>query len=112
MSLFALPGIFIAIPTGILSDRVGIRKVGLISLPLMVIGTFLIGVSGSFPLMLAGRIVSGIGALTLAIILPPLLSHWFTQRELGLAMGIFNTGLPLGTIVSFNLVSIVGFSIK
>jgi predicted MFS family arabinose efflux permease len=108
MSLFALPGIFVAIPGGMISDRIGIRKVGITSLFLMIVGTLLVGMGGSFILILFGRIVSGIGALTLAVVLPQLLTKWFMHREVGLAMGIFNTGMPLGTILSFNVLGITG----
>lgn len=110
MSLFALPGIFIAIPGGIIADRFGMKKVGVGSLFLMIAGTFLVGVSNNFLFMCLGRIVSGIGALTLAVVLPQLLSRWFMGKELGVGMGIFNTAMPLGTIISFNLLSIVGKS--
>jgi len=108
MSLFALPGVFVAIPSGIISDLFGMRKVGVISLILMIIGTFLVGVSESFLLMGVGRTISGIGALTLAIVLPQLLSRWFISKELGLGMGVFNTAMPLGTITSFNVLSLIG----
>ena len=107
MSLFALPGIFLAIPSGIISDRFGMKKLGLTSLILMVIGTFLVGVSKDYFLMGVGRTISGVGAVTLAIILPQLLSQWFIHKELGLGMGIFNTAMPLGTITSFNVLSLV-----
>lgn len=75
MSLFALPGIFVSIPSGIISDRFGMKKVGVASLILMIIGTFFVGISGSFLLVGAGRTVSGIGAITLAIVLPQLVSR-------------------------------------
>ncbi len=108
MSLFALPGIFIAIPSGIISDRLGMRKVGLASLILMVIGTFVVGISSSFLSISVGRLISGIGALTLAIVLPQLLSRWFMGKELGIGMGVFNTAMPLGTITSFNVLGVLG----
>lgn len=108
MSLFALPGIFLAIPSGIASDRFGAKKVGFASLVLMIVGTSLVGLGNSFLLVILGRTVSGIGAISLSIILPQLLSHWFMHRELGLGMGVFNTAMPLGTIISFNVLSIVG----
>jgi len=108
MSLFALPGVFLAIPSGIISDRFGAKKVGFASLILMIIGTFLAGLSNSFLLMALGRTVSGIGAITLVIVLPQLLSRWFMHKELGLGMGVFNTAMPLGTITSFNVLSIIG----
>ena len=108
MSLFALPGIFLAIPGGIISDRFGAKKIGFASLILMIIGTFLAALSNGFLLMAFGRAVSGIGAVTLAVVLPQLLSRWFMHRELGLGMGVFNTAMPLGAIASFNVLSIMG----
>jgi predicted MFS family arabinose efflux permease len=111
MSLFALPGILLSIPVGLVSDRVGVKKVGLVSLAVMILGTLAFGASGSFPAAAVGRLVSGMGALTLSIVLPPLLSRWFIRGGLGSAMGIFQTGMPLGIIVSFNLLGILGISL-
>lgn len=108
MSLFALPGIFVAIPSGIIADRFGMKKVGVGSLILMIVGTLVVGVSNNFLSICVGRIVSGIGALTLAVVLPQLVSRWFIGKELGTGMGIFNTAMPLGTITSFNVLSIAG----
>ena len=110
MSLFALPGVFVAIPGGVVSDRFGIRKTGVASLVLMFVGTFILGTSSSPLQAYAGRIVSGVGGLTLAVVLPQLLSKWFMGKELGVGMGIFNTAMPLGTILSLNVFSIVGNS--
>jgi len=111
MSLFALPGILVAIPGGMFSDRYGVKRVAIASLLLMVVGSFVVGVGGSFTLTLMGRVVSGIGAVILSIILPQLLSSWFRRRDLGLAIGIFNTGMPLGTVVSFNILGLAGLSL-
>jgi predicted MFS family arabinose efflux permease len=111
MSLFALPGILLSIPVGLFSDRVGIKKVGLVSLVVMTLGTIAFGASTSFPAAAVGRLVSGMGALTLSIVLPPLLSRWFIRGGVGSAMGIFNTGMPLGIIVSFSLLGILGISL-
>ena len=110
MSLFALPGIFISIPGGIISDRYGVKRVAVASMLFMIAGTFTLGVSGSFSMALLGRALSGIGAMILSIIMPQMLSSWFRPRELSLAMGIFNTGMPLGTFVSFNLLGSIGLS--
>jgi len=55
-----------------------------------------------------GRMIAGIGGLTLSVFLPKLLSQWFKERELGLAMGIFNTGVPLGSVICFGLFGKMG----
>lgn len=108
MSLFALPGIFISLPGGIVSDRFGMKKVSITSLILMIIGTLIVGTSNTFLQACLGRIISGIGGLTLAIVLPQMLSRWFLGKELGIGMGVFNTAMPLGTILSFNAFGVIG----
>ncbi|MEM1539281.1 MAG: MFS transporter [Candidatus Bathyarchaeia archaeon] len=108
MSLFAFPGVFLSILGGMICDRFGARKVGLASLSLMILGTFFLGLSNSFVPMAFSRAVSGIGSALMAVVLPQLLSRWFMHKELGMAMGVFNTAMPLGTITSFNVLGFVG----
>jgi len=110
MSLFALPGTFIAIPAGALSERFGVKKIAIVSLFLMIVGTIVVGLSESFLTACVGRAVSGVGAITLSIVSSQLLSRWFLGGELGVSMGIFNTAMPLGTIISFNVLSVIGKS--
>lgn len=110
MSLFALPGIFVAIPGGVISDRFGARRTGVASLVAMIAGTIILGTSSSLIQAYAGRIVAGVGGLTLAVVLPQLLSKWFVGKELGLGMGVYNTAMPLGTILSLNVFSMLGES--
>jgi len=112
MSFFALPGIIVALPGGIISDRFGMKWTGVVSLVLMVIGTLVVGISNAPLQAYVGRIVSGAGGLTLAVVLPQLLSRWFLGEELGVGMGIFNTAMPLGAILSFNIFSIIGESLN
>ncbi len=108
MSLFALPGIVVAVPGGIISDRFGMKQTGAVSIFLMLIGTLMVGTSATPLQAYVGRVVSGVGGLTLAIVLPQLLSRWFLGKELGVSMGLFNTAMPLGTIVSLNVSSRIG----
>ncbi len=108
MSLFALPGIVISIPGGMLADYYGPRRVGSAALLLMVAGTLMLGLGSSFVFLAAGRIVSGIGSMTLAIVAPQTISRLFSGRELGTAMGIFNTAMPVGTIFTLNVFGRLG----
>jgi len=107
MSFFALPGIVISIPVGILADRYNQKVIGLISLILMIAGAVLFASSNSWFMLSLGRVISGIGAITLLIVAPQLLTQWFIKHELGVAMGIYSTGVPLGTILSFNFLSLL-----
>ncbi len=102
MGLFTLPGIFLALPGGILADRLGSRGIALLSLALLTSGTFLmIPLTPAF--LYAGRLFSGIGAAFLTVVSPLIIASRFRGKELGLAMGIFNTAVPLGTVLALNL---------
>lgn len=102
MSLFGLPGIFISIPGGILADIHGAKKVGVLSLTLTLIGSLLVALGSSFSVLVIGRIIAGIGALTISIVAAQTLSRRFSKQDMGKAMGIFNTIMPLGTIIALN----------
>lgn len=108
MSLFALPGIIISIPGGVLADLYGSKKVGTAALLLIVAGTLLVGIGQNFLLIAAGRVISGTGSITLAIIAPQILSRWFFKSELGTAAGIFNSAMPVGSVFALNLFSRFG----
>jgi MFS family permease len=107
MSLFALPGIVISIPVGLLADRYSQKAIGLTSLSLMIIGTVVFVSGNSMTVLGLGRVISGLGAMTLGVMLPQLLAQWFARREVGMVMGIFSTAMPLGTILSLNFLSLL-----
>jgi MFS family permease len=107
MSFFALPGIFVAVPAGILADRYSQKLITILSLALMMAGSLLFASGDSLAVLVAGRIVAGVGSMVLLVVLPQLLAQWFAGRELGIAMGIFNTAVPLGTILSLNFLSLL-----
>ncbi len=108
MSLFSLPGIFVSLLGGFLSDRYGIRRLGTGCFLLMIGGTFLVGLGMDLRVLELGRVIAGIGASTLSVFLPKLLSQWFKGKELGLAMGTYNTGVPLGSVICFGLFGKIG----
>ena len=108
VSLFAFPGIFVSLLGGFLADRYGMRSLGAGCFILMIGGTLLVGLGMDLQTLGLGRIIAGIGGLTLSVFLPKLLSQWFKERELGLAMGIFNTGVPLGSVICFGLFGKIG----
>ncbi len=102
MGLFTLPSIFLAILAGLLSDRWGTYRVGLISFFLVFVGMLTFVLSRSFVLAGLGRTIAGSGAVTLTIVAAKILSQWFHGREVGSAMGIYNTAMPVGSIICFS----------
>lgn len=107
MSLFGLPGIFISIPGGILADVYGAKRVGIASLIIALIGSLMVASGNNFAILLIGRIISGIGALIIAIVAPQMISQRFEKKDIGIAMGIYNTAMPLGTIITLNTFGII-----
>lgn len=110
MSLFALPGVFLSLLGGFLSDRYEMRSLGGICFFFMMVGTLLVGFGKELWVLGTGRILAGTGAFCLSVLLPKILSQWFKGKELGLAMGIYNTGVPLGSITCFGLFGRMGLS--
>ena len=110
MSIYALPGIIISIPGGILTDLHGPKKVGLAALAVAAAGALLVGSGVNFTLLALGRFVAGIGALTLTIAAPQTISRWFSGKDLGVAMGIFNTAMPVGSIIALNTFGLIALS--
>jgi MFS family permease len=104
MSMFALPGVLVSLPAGMLTDRFGVKPIGIITLILTIVGTALVATGQTFALILAGRIIAGTGAVTLVIISPQAIAQWFAGREMGIAMGVLNTAMPVGTIASLNAI--------
>ena len=111
MSWFALPGIIVSIPAGMLVDRYSQKAIGSIALLLMIVGSAIFASAHSMFVLSMGRLVAGAGAMTLLVVAPHLLAQWFAGRELGIGMGVFSTGMPLGTILSLGILSRVGESL-
>jgi MFS family permease len=101
MSFFALPAIFLSIFAGLFADRWGSHHTGVAALILIIAGISIFAFSTSFPVAGAGRIIAGMGAVTISIVSAQLISQWFRGKGLGMAMGIFNTAMPVGTIICF-----------
>lgn len=108
ISLFALPMIPLSIPVGIIADRYGSRLVGLTAFALTMVGHLMVAFAPDFSMLLAGRALAGLGGFTLALVGPQLVSRWFLGKELGVAMGIWNTAFPLATILSLAAMGSIG----
>ncbi|MFC2014174.1 CynX/NimT family MFS transporter [Chloroflexota bacterium] len=108
MSLMSLPGIVISIPAGMLADRYGQKTIGVVSFTLIIIGTVIFASGSSIPILCLGRVLAGIGAIILVVLAYQILAQWFAGHEVGIAMGVVTTSMPVGTILSLNLFSVLG----
>ena len=103
MLFVALPAMVLSIPGGFLADRYGNKRLSIIGLGLICLGTLITAVSPSFALLQSGRAIAGVGGALILSAAPPLLFQWFSGKELGLAIGIWAINMPLATVLSFNL---------
>jgi MFS family permease len=96
VGIYMLPGAFFALPGGVIGQRLGERRVVVAGLALMVAGGVLTASATSFAGAATGRIVSGIGAVLMNILLARLISDWFAGKELSTAMAVMLTSWPVG----------------
>ena len=95
IGLYMLPGIVIALPGGMLAQRFGAERVVLSGLILMVLGGALMGLE-SVPLVFAGRLISGLGAVFINVLMTKMVTDWFAGRDIVAAMALFVASWPLG----------------
>ena len=96
IGLYMLPGAVFALPSGLLGQRFGDRRMVVGSLALMVAGGLVTAAAQGFIVGAAGRLLSGVGAVLMNILLAKMVADWFAGRELSTAMGIMLTSWPVG----------------
>ena len=104
--IFSLPlGILaaISVPSGLLTDRIGIRKVGRIGTVIMAAGSFLTGSATTFMTLLVPTALFGVGFSLLYPSLPKLVSVWFSKEKAGVATGIYVTGISIGAALALTI---------
>jgi MFS family permease len=97
MSVFALTGLVLALPSGFIFQRLGYRLTGLLAAGAVVIGSTIGATSGVVGTMLVGRVVEGAGTSLTAVVAPAVIAMWFAAEERGTPLGIWATWVPLGS---------------
>jgi MFS family permease len=101
MSLVVIPGVFLALPAGMLINKHGFRKIGTISAISLTIGSLITAFSLTFPQILIGRLIIGIGGCFLTIGAAVVIPQWFAPKDIGKAMGIYVAGVPIAVVAAF-----------
>ena len=96
IGLYQLPGIVLALPSGLLCKRFDDRRLGAAALGLMAVGGLTMGVGDSYTWAVIGRSLSGVGAVLLNVLLTKMVVDWFAGREIVTAMAIFVSSWPFG----------------
>lgn len=106
MSIVLVPGIFLSLPAGLFVGRYGVKRVGFISLICVVLGSAVTAAANSFIMILAGRLILGVGGTFIITTAPAIIVQWFAREELGKAMGIFGVNMPFSTVIAFPSASV------
>ena len=96
IGLYMLPGIALALPGGVLGQRFGDKRMVGLGLGLMAAGGVLSGLAETYVMLMAGRFVSGVGAILLNVLMSKMVTDWFAGREITLAMAVFVNSFPIG----------------
>ena len=100
MGVYLLPGAFLAIPGGWLAKHFGDKRVVLVGLVMMTAGGALLVLSSIYEVMLVGRLISGMGAVLLNVLVTKMVTDWFGSDRIVTAMGILISSWPLGIAIA------------
>jgi len=94
--LYLAPGMALAYPGGSIGRRFGDRPVVLAGLALMVLGGAIMAFVPSWAGQVVGRLVAGVGAVLINVLMSKMVTDWFAGREIATAMAAFVNSWPVG----------------
>ncbi|MCS6805189.1 MAG: MFS transporter [Acidobacteriota bacterium] len=101
-SSYSVAAVLTLLIGGIIIDRIGTRKSIALFAVICLLGALLTAAQGSFPMMVAGRTVLGLGAESLIVAVTTALAKWFKGKELSFAFGVNLTIARLGSVAADN----------
>ncbi len=101
MSVFAITGFILALPAGLILQRLGLKGTGLIAMGCLVLGSAVGAMSSTSGLMLTSRVVEGVGMGLIAVVAPASIGMWFPREKQGTPMGLWATWVPVGSVLMF-----------
>jgi MFS family permease len=111
MSVFALTGFILALPAGLILQKLGPKVAGLLALGCLVVGSAWGALASSAGLLLASRVLEGVGMGLIAVVGPASIALWFPREKQGTAMGVWGTWVPTGNVIMFNLAPLLATSV-
>ncbi len=98
--LFATPVtvlVLLAIPSGLIADKLGTQKAVTIGAVVMAAGTLLRGLAASFGTLMVFTVLYGVGFSLIYPNLAKLVGLWFPREKVGVATGVYSTGITTGS---------------
>jgi predicted MFS family arabinose efflux permease len=103
MSVFGVTGVILALPAGLILQRLGVRATGVVAVSLVAAGAGWGALARDFVPLLASRVVEGAGLTLIAVAGPAAIALWFRRERQGAPMGVWATWVPLGNVAMYNL---------
>lgn len=97
-AVYSFPNIFLVLVGGVLTDRLGARRVVFWATFLCLVGAVLTALGSLFAVMVLGRLLFGVGAETMIVALTVALAQWFVGRYFAL---FFALNLSLARLGSY-----------
>ncbi len=104
MSALSIIGVILAFPAAWIARGIGLKNTILLSVGCLAVGSAVFGLADSIAVLMAGRLLEGVGLGLIGVAAPSCVTVWFPRHKRGLALGIWATWVPLGSIISFNVV--------
>jgi nitrate/nitrite transporter NarK len=101
MSMFAITGFVLALPAGLILQRVGLKITGMIAMGFLIVGALMGIFSSTAGLMFTSRVVEGAGMALIAVVAPASIGMWFPREKQGTPMGLWATWVPVGSVLMF-----------
>ena len=100
VGIYLFPGVIISLPSGVLAQRFGDKKIACLGLAAMTVGGLLMAHADSATFLLIGRLISGTGAVLFNVLVAKMVTDWFQGKEIVTALGILITSWPLGIAIA------------
>jgi MFS family permease len=96
IGLYLSPGLIFALPGGAVGRVLGDKRTVLAGLALMTLGGTISAFGTTWEAQLAGRVLAGVGGVTLNVLMSKMVTDWFEGREIATAMATFVNSWPAG----------------
>ncbi len=107
-SLFMLPYAIVSPLAGILGDRARRFAIAAAGVLIWSAATFGSGLAPTFAVLLAARVVIGVGEASYTVVTPSLLGDYYPAERRARVLSFFYAAMPIGTAIGFVLGSVVG----
>jgi len=110
LGAYLLPGVIVALPAGLLGQRIREKTLGLAGLVLMAVSGLALSYSGDLAFAIAARLIGGVGATVVILVATKMVADWFDAREIVLAMSLLQVSWPFGAMIALPIQAWIGQS--